>query len=57
MFRVDLLIDANTRHGLKPPVTGVYAEAIVALNQSIAPVIAVDIPREPTPTPKSRTPA
>ena len=44
MFRVDLLIDAILGTGFKPPVTGVYAEAIVALNQSIAPVIAVDIP-------------
>jgi len=44
MFRADLLIDAILGTGFKPPVTGVYAEAIAALNQSVAPVVAVDIP-------------
>jgi NAD(P)H-hydrate epimerase len=44
MFRADLLIDAMLGTGFQPPVTGVYAEAIAALNQSSAAVIAVDIP-------------
>jgi NAD(P)H-hydrate epimerase len=44
MFRADLLIDAILGTGFKPPVMGVYAEAIAVLNQSVAPVIAVDIP-------------
>jgi ADP-dependent NAD(P)H-hydrate dehydratase / NAD(P)H-hydrate epimerase len=44
MFRADLLIDAILGTGFQPPVTGVYAEAIAALNQSSAAVIAVDIP-------------
>jgi len=44
MFRADLLIDAILGTGFKPPVTGVYAEAIAVLNQSLASVIAVDIP-------------
>jgi len=44
MFRADLLIDAILGTGFKPPVIGVYADAIGALNRSAAPVIAVDIP-------------
>ena len=44
MFHADLLIDAILGTGFKPPVTGVYAEAIAAVNRSVAPVIAVDIP-------------
>ena len=44
MLHADLLVDAILGTGFKPPVTGVYAEAIAALNHSAAPVIAVDIP-------------
>ncbi len=44
MFRADVLVDAILGTGFKPPVTGVYADVIAALNQSDAPVIAVDIP-------------
>jgi NAD(P)H-hydrate epimerase len=44
LFRADLLIDAILGTGFKPPVTGVYADAIAALNRSAASVIAVDIP-------------
>jgi len=44
VFRADLLIDAILGTGFKPPVTGVYADAIAALNESSGPVIAVDIP-------------
>jgi hydroxyethylthiazole kinase-like uncharacterized protein yjeF len=40
----DLYIDAILGTGFKPPVTGVYADAIAILNQNPAPVIAVDIP-------------
>ena len=44
LFRASLLIDAILGTGFNPPVTGVYAECIAALNQSSGPVIAVDIP-------------
>jgi ADP-dependent NAD(P)H-hydrate dehydratase / NAD(P)H-hydrate epimerase len=40
----DLYLDAILGTGFKPPVTGLYAEAIAILNASRAPVIAVDIP-------------
>jgi hydroxyethylthiazole kinase-like uncharacterized protein yjeF len=40
----DLWIDAILGTGFKPPVTGLYADAIMLLNASEAPVIAVDIP-------------
>src|SRR4029077_8905698 len=43
-LRADLLIDAILGTGFRPPVTGLYAEAIAALNASDAPVVAVDIP-------------
>ena len=44
LLRAELLIDAILGTGFKPPVKGVYAEAIAALNQSVATVVAVDIP-------------
>ena len=44
VFDSDLLIDAILGTGFKPPVTGVYGEAILQLNQSKAPIVAVDIP-------------
>jgi hydroxyethylthiazole kinase-like uncharacterized protein yjeF len=44
MFRAEVLVDAILGTGFQPPVTGVYADAIAALNQSHAPVVAVDIP-------------
>jgi NAD(P)H-hydrate epimerase len=40
----DLYLDAILGTGFKPPVSGLYAEAIAMLNASPAPVIAVDIP-------------
>ena len=40
----DLLVDAILGTGFKPPVTGLYAEAISLMNQSDKPVIAIDIP-------------
>ncbi len=44
IFACDLLIDAILGTGFRPPVTGLYAEAIAALNATSSPVIAVDIP-------------
>ena len=40
----DLYLDAVLGTGFKPPVSGLYAEAIAMMNASPAPVIAVDIP-------------
>lgn len=40
----DIYIDAILGTGFKPPVSGLYAEAIALMNASGKPVIAVDIP-------------
>ena len=40
----DLYLDAILGTGFKPPVSGLFAEAIALLNSSEVPVIAVDIP-------------
>ncbi|HSY12910.1 MAG TPA: NAD(P)H-hydrate dehydratase [Verrucomicrobiae bacterium] len=40
----DLLVDAILGTGFKPPVSGLYADAISLLNRGAQPVIAVDIP-------------
>lgn len=40
----DLFLDAVLGTGFKPPVSGLYADAIAIMNASRAPVIAVDIP-------------
>lgn len=40
----DLIVDAILGTGFRPPVTGLYADAIAAMNRSDKPVIAVDIP-------------
>ena len=40
----DLYLDAILGTGFKPPVSGLYADAIAILNAVEAPVIAVDIP-------------
>jgi NAD(P)H-hydrate epimerase len=40
----DLYLDAILGTGFKPPVSGLYADAIAILNASRTPVIAVDIP-------------
>jgi NAD(P)H-hydrate epimerase len=40
----DLYVDAILGTGFKPPVSGLYAEAIALLNASQVPVVAVDIP-------------
>jgi hydroxyethylthiazole kinase-like uncharacterized protein yjeF len=44
VFHRDVLIDAILGSGFRPPVRGVYAEAIAKINASTVPVIAVDIP-------------
>lgn len=43
-FASDLILDAILGTGLRPPVTGLYAEAIERINAATAPVVAVDIP-------------
>ncbi len=42
-FEADVLVDAILGAGFRPPVSGLYAEAIAALNASRALVVAVDI--------------
>jgi len=44
VFESEVLLDAILGTGFKPPVSGLYAEAIRMLNASSAPVVAVDIP-------------
>ncbi len=43
-LEADLLIDAILGTGFRPPVTGLYADAIRAINATGLPVMAVDIP-------------
>jgi len=43
-FHADVLIDAILGTGFRPPVHGLYAEAIAAINATESPVVAVDIP-------------
>lgn len=43
-FDADVRIDAILGTGFRPPVSGLYAEAIAVLNVSDSPVVAVDIP-------------
>jgi hydroxyethylthiazole kinase-like uncharacterized protein yjeF len=44
VFESEVLLDAILGTGFKPPVSGLYAEAIRLLNASLATVVAVDIP-------------
>lgn len=44
VFASDLLLDAILGTGFRPPVSGLYAQAIAAINAATAPVVAVDIP-------------
>ena len=44
VFNADVLVDAILGTGFRPPVSGLYAEAIASLNASTSPSIAVDIP-------------
>jgi ADP-dependent NAD(P)H-hydrate dehydratase / NAD(P)H-hydrate epimerase len=41
---VEVIVDAILGTGFQPPVRGLYAEAIAAINAARAPVVAVDIP-------------
>jgi ADP-dependent NAD(P)H-hydrate dehydratase / NAD(P)H-hydrate epimerase len=43
-LHADIYLDAILGTGFKPPVSGLYAEAIAIMNASGIPVIAVDIP-------------
>jgi NAD(P)H-hydrate epimerase len=43
-LQADLYLDAVLGTGFKPPVRGLYADAIALMNASRAPVVAVDIP-------------
>lgn len=44
MFAADLLVDAVLGTGFRPPVSPLYAAVIRKMNESAAPVVAVDIP-------------
>ncbi|MDP9161332.1 MAG: NAD(P)H-hydrate dehydratase [Acidobacteriota bacterium] len=44
VLQSDLLVDAILGTGFKPPVSGLYAEAISKINGCGVPVVAVDIP-------------
>ena len=44
VFDCDVLVDAILGTGFRPPVTGLYAEAIERFGQAKAPILAVDIP-------------
>jgi NAD(P)H-hydrate epimerase len=44
VFACEVLIDAILGTGFRPPVSGLYAQAIEKMNASGKPVIAVDIP-------------
>ena len=43
-FASDLIIDTILGTGFRPPVSGLYAEAVSRINAVTAPVVAVDIP-------------
>lgn len=42
--RADVIVDGILGTGFRPPVSGLYAEAIEAVNSANAPVVSVDIP-------------
>jgi hydroxyethylthiazole kinase-like uncharacterized protein yjeF len=44
IFESEVLLDAILGTGFRPPVSGLYADAINLLSASSAPVVAVDIP-------------
>jgi len=56
-WKADVIVDAILGTGFKPPVSGLYAAAIAAINAGRKPVVAVDIPSgayadAPAPLPK-----
>ena len=46
VFDAEVLVDAILGTGFRPPVSGVYAEAIAAMNDTSSPIVAVDIPSD-----------
>jgi NAD(P)H-hydrate epimerase len=44
LFRADIFVDAILGTGFKPPVTGLYGDAIALMNAADGKAIAVDIP-------------
>jgi len=44
LAEADLIIDGILGTGFRPPVSGLYSEAIQAINSATAPVLAIDIP-------------
>jgi NAD(P)H-hydrate epimerase len=44
LVNCDLVVDAVLGTGFQPPVKGLYADVIAAINRSCKPVVAVDIP-------------
>jgi ADP-dependent NAD(P)H-hydrate dehydratase / NAD(P)H-hydrate epimerase len=44
LAKADVFLDAILGSGFRPPVRGLYAEAIEAINRAEAPVISVDVP-------------
>lgn len=52
----DVIVDAILGTGFRPPVTGLYAEAIARINAAKKPVIAVDIPSGADPDATAPTP-
>ena len=44
LANADLIVDAVLGTGFRPPVTGLVAHAIAAINKTEAPVLAVDLP-------------
>jgi ADP-dependent NAD(P)H-hydrate dehydratase / NAD(P)H-hydrate epimerase len=43
-WKADVIVDAILGTGFKPPVRGIYEEAMAAINAGRKPVVAVDIP-------------
>lgn len=44
IFASDLIVDAVLGTGFRPPVSDLYAAAIRKMNESAAPIVAVDVP-------------
>jgi hydroxyethylthiazole kinase-like uncharacterized protein yjeF len=44
MFTEDILVDALLGSGINRQLTGVFAEAVIAINRSSSPVLALDLP-------------